>query len=101
MAALEIVAEPRRREILRLVWDHELCAGEIAECFDVTFGAVSQHLRVLREGGMLTLRREGRMRYYPAEKLHMGPLALVLEEHWRRSLHRLKASAEDDEGRAG
>ncbi|MEU6656370.1 ArsR family transcriptional regulator, partial [Streptomyces sp. NPDC046900] len=46
MDAVRAVAEPRRREILRLVWDAELSAGEIAERFDVTFGAVSQHLKV-------------------------------------------------------
>ncbi|HEX7222867.1 MAG TPA: metalloregulator ArsR/SmtB family transcription factor, partial [Candidatus Limnocylindrales bacterium] len=59
MDALRVVGEPTRREILRLVWEDELSAGEIAERFDVTFGAVSQHLGVLREAGFVTIRVAG------------------------------------------
>ena len=56
---LAAVAEPRRREILRMIWDQERPAGEIAAAFDVTFGAVSQHLRVLREAGLVEVRKDG------------------------------------------
>jgi DNA-binding transcriptional ArsR family regulator len=64
MDAWQVVSQPHRREILRLVWDRELRAGDIAERFDVTFGAVSQHLRVLREAGFATVRPEGTRRLY-------------------------------------
>ena len=53
MDALQVIGEPRRREILRLVWDRERTAGDIAGQFDVTFGAVSQHLAVLRDAGFV------------------------------------------------
>lgn len=96
-AALRAVAEPRRREILRLVWDREVSAGEVAGAFDVTFGAVSQHLRVLREAGLVCVRRDGRRRWYRACKEDMGPLRPYLEAMWKDRLGRLKALAEQRE----
>ena len=65
-AALKAIAEPRRREILRLVWDAELSAGEIASHFEVTRPAISQHLRVLKEAGLVDERRDGTRRIYRA-----------------------------------
>src|SRR5260370_35502007 len=55
--ALRALAEPRRRAILRLVAHTELAAGEIAGCFEVTRTAVSQHLTVLKNAGLLTERK--------------------------------------------
>jgi DNA-binding transcriptional ArsR family regulator len=89
MDALQVVAEPRRRDILRLVWNHELPAGEIAAQFNVSFPAVSQHLNILREAGFVTVRREGRRRYYKADRKAIGPLRPALEQMWSRSLDRL------------
>lgn len=89
MDALKVVAEPRRREILRLVWDRELAAGEIADRFDVTFAAVSQHLGVLRDAGFVSVRREGRARLYRADRKALGPLRPMLEKMWSGSLDRL------------
>jgi DNA-binding transcriptional ArsR family regulator len=89
MDAVHAIAEPRRREILRLVWDAEQSAGEIAERFDVTFGAVSQHLKVLREAGLVTLRQEGRKRYYKADREALGPLADYLRSMWSERLDTL------------
>lgn len=97
MEAVQAVAEPRRREILRLVWDAELSAGEIAERFDVTFGAVSQHLKVLREAGLVTLRQEGRKRFYQADRDGMGPLAQYLQTMWSSKLDVLADLAEEGE----
>jgi DNA-binding transcriptional ArsR family regulator len=94
--AWQIVAEPRRREILRLVWDDELSAGDIAECFDVTFGAVSQHLGVLRDAGYVTVRRDGNRRYYRTDKDRLGPLRPALEQMWRQTLDDLANAVEDD-----
>jgi DNA-binding transcriptional ArsR family regulator len=94
--ALQVVAEPRRREILRLVWEEELPAGAIAERFDVSFPAVSQHLGVLREAGFVTVRREGRERLYKADRTALGPLRPMLEDVWNSKLDRLVTLIERD-----
>ena len=98
--ALALVAEPRRAEILRLVWQRERRAGEIAAAMPVTFGAVSQHLRVLREAGLVAVRKDGRHRYYVARREAFGPLADALEAMWGSALLRLKDVAEREERRA-
>jgi DNA-binding transcriptional ArsR family regulator len=96
MDALQVIGEPRRREILRLVWDRELPAGEIADRFDLTFGAVSQHLGVLRGAGFVRVRRDGNRRFYQADRERLGPLAAVLEAMWTSTLDRLAAAVEAD-----
>jgi DNA-binding transcriptional ArsR family regulator len=99
---LAVVAAPRRREILRLVWDRERPAGEIAAKMpDVTFGAVSQHLGLLTREGLLVCRREGRRRYYEAEKRALEPLRPYLEALWDDALARLKTKAEMEAARRG
>jgi DNA-binding transcriptional ArsR family regulator len=94
MDALQVVAEPHRREILRLVWDGELSSGEIASRFDVTFGAVSQHLAVLRQAGFVRVRTAGNQRFYRADRERLGPLALMLESMWAATLDRLAQAVE-------
>ena len=74
MEPLQVVAAPRRLRILELVWDRELSAGEIAAQFDVSWSAVSQHLRVLKTAGFIVERREGTSRLYRADKTALGPL---------------------------
>ena len=96
MDALQVIGDPTRREILRLVWESERSAGEIAERFPVTFGAVSQHLGVLRSAGFVTVRPEGNRRIYRADRQALGPLAQVLEAMWSASLDRLSAAVETD-----
>jgi DNA-binding transcriptional ArsR family regulator len=95
-AALQAIAEPRRREILRLVWSSELRAGEIASHFEheVTRPAISQHLRVLRDAGLVSERREGTRRLYRARPEGLNELRAYLEELWDTSLERLKSAAE-------
>jgi DNA-binding transcriptional ArsR family regulator len=95
--ALHAVAEPRRREILRLVWDAERSAGDVAAHFDVTFGAVSQHLAVLREAGLVSVRKDGNRRLYRADRAALGPLAAWLESMWTAELDTLAALAEQVE----
>ena len=97
MDAITIIAAPRRREILRLIWDRELSAGDIAAALPVTFGAISQHLSVLRDAGIVDVRREGTYRYYRANRQRIGPLAAVLESYWLDALDRLAAEAEQEE----
>jgi DNA-binding transcriptional ArsR family regulator len=96
MDLLQVIAEPRRREILELVWDEEMAAGDIAARSSVTFGAVSQHLAVLRDAGLVAVRREGNRRYYQADKDRLGPLRQVLEEMWTGSLERLAETIDAD-----
>jgi len=99
---LSAVAAPRRREILRLVWNEELSAGEIHRALgDVTFGAVSQHLRVLERAALLRVRREGRSRLYAARKQPLGALRRWLEASWDDALYALKLRAELEEARRG
>jgi len=92
--ALKIVAEPRRQQILALIWDGERKAGDIAASVEVGFSAVSQHLKVLRDSQLVHVREAGRERLYRANKEAMGPLAVYLEEIWRSRLVKLKAMAE-------
>jgi DNA-binding transcriptional ArsR family regulator len=91
---LDAISSPRRREILRLVWDRELAAGDIAATFDVTWAAVSQNLRVLREAGLVRERREGNRRLYRADRAALGPLERVLRQMWSDDLSRLRHLAE-------
>lgn len=97
MDAVRAVAEPRRREILRLCWDRERSAGDIAAHFDITFGAVSQHLAVLRDTGLVAVRQQGTRRYYRADREALGPLAAYLEAMWTRQLDTLATLAEQTE----
>jgi DNA-binding transcriptional ArsR family regulator len=99
-AVFEALAAPRRREILRLVWDRERSAGEIHRSVpEVSFGAVSQHLRVLEEAGLVARREQGRFRYYTARRREMGHLGKWLEAMWDEALSELKRHAEADEKR--
>lgn len=96
--AFKALAEPRRREILRLVWSEELPAAQIAARFDdVTRSAVSQHLGVLREAELVIERRDGTRRLYRANHTQMDRLRRYLDEYWSGSLRRLQDLAESAE----
>jgi len=99
-AALKAIAEPRRRAILRLVRDDELSAGEIASHFDVTRPAVSQHLTVLKEAGLVDERRNGTRRLYRARPDGLAELRRFLDELWGGQLEALKREAEREEKHA-
>ncbi|MGI8815997.1 MAG: ArsR/SmtB family transcription factor [Pseudonocardia sp.] len=99
-AVLDAVAEPRRREILRLVRDTELGAGAIAARFpEVSRPAVSQHLRVLREAGLLHERRMGTQRLYRTRPDGLAEVREFLAEFWDDQLRALKTEAESDQRR--
>jgi DNA-binding transcriptional ArsR family regulator len=91
------ISEPRRREILRLVRDRELSAGEIAARFDVTRPTISQHLTVLKEAGLVSERREGTRRLYRVRPEGLVELRSFLDGFWEDSLERLKLAAEEEE----
>jgi DNA-binding transcriptional ArsR family regulator len=96
-AALRAIAAPRRRQILTLVRDGELTAGEIAAHFDVTRPAVSQHLHVLKEAGLVSERRNGTKRLYRARPEGLAQLKAFLEEFWEERLEALKRESEREE----
>jgi DNA-binding transcriptional ArsR family regulator len=99
--AIKAIAEPRRREILRLVSDGERAAGDIAAHFDVTRPAISQHLRVLREAGLVSERREGTMRLYRARPEGVAELRAYLDRFWDEGLAALKREAEREQRKRG
>lgn len=92
-----ILAEPRRMQILHLIWTTELAAGDIAARFEITFGAVSQHLARLRDAGLIRMRKAGRHRYYQADRDALGAIAPMLEQYWSDQLLTLKTLAEASE----
>lgn len=102
LAPLDLLAEPRRRTILQLVWDRELASSEIAAAMpEVTFGAVSQHLGRLRDAGLVTVRPDGRHRYYRADREALGPLASALDAMWATKLDALQTLAEAEVAGSG
>ena len=100
-AALKAIAAPHRRRILQLVRDEELSAGEIASHFDVTRPAVSQHLSVLKEAGLVNDRRNGTRRLYRARPEGLVELKAFLDELWGERLEALKREAEREERKHG
>jgi DNA-binding transcriptional ArsR family regulator len=94
-AVLKALAEPRRREILRVVWSEELPATEIASRFEeVTRSAISQHLAVLRAARLVNERRDGTRRLYRANHGEMANFRASLDEYWSTGLERLRDAAE-------
>lgn len=91
---LKAIAEPRRRAILTLVRDRELPAGDIARRFDVSREAISRHLRVLRQAGLVVERRDGTRRLYRARPEPLAEIRAFLDAFWQPRLARLKATAE-------
>jgi DNA-binding transcriptional ArsR family regulator len=98
-AALRAIAEPRRRQILELVRARELSAGEIAAQFDVTRPAISQHLGVLKEAGLVDERRNGTRRLYRARPQGLAELKAFLDGFWDARLEALQREAEREEER--
>jgi DNA-binding transcriptional ArsR family regulator len=94
---LKVIAAQPRRRILELVWERERTAGDIARHFDVSWPAISQHLRILRKAGYVTQRRDGTTLYYRADPDALGELRGVIEAQWRAGLGRLKSIVESDQ----
>jgi DNA-binding transcriptional ArsR family regulator len=93
--AAAAIADPTRRRVLELVRDAEVPAGEIAAQFPVSRPAVSRHLRVLREAGLVQERRVGRERLYRANPEPLAELREWLDGYWAGRLDTLKRLAED------
>jgi DNA-binding transcriptional ArsR family regulator len=99
--ALRAIAEPRRRKILHLVAHDELAAGEIAAAFDITRTAVSQHLTVLKNAGLLSERRDGTRRLYRARAQGLAGLQEFLDDMWAGALDTARRIAEAERGITG
>jgi len=99
--ALRAIAEPRRRKILQLVAHDELAAGEIAAAFDISRTAVSQHLTVLKNAGLLSERRDGTRRLYRARAQGLAGLREFLDDMWSGALDTARRIAEQDRSVAG
>jgi DNA-binding transcriptional ArsR family regulator len=95
-AALKALAEPHRRAILRLVRDDARSVTELAEHFDITQQAVSLHLKVLREAGLVAVRRDGTRRLYVIAPDGMSSVQEFLAELWPAGLDRLKRAVESE-----
>ncbi len=97
---IQAMAEPTRLAILKMVRRREMPAGQIAGKFKgITRPAVSQHLRILKDAGLVTERREGTRRIYRLRPEGFAPLKALLEDFWDSKLERLKAAAEKLEKR--
>jgi DNA-binding transcriptional ArsR family regulator len=95
----EAIAQPKRREILRLLADGELSAGTVASHFAVTQPAISQHLRVLKQAGLISERRAGTRRLYSVRSEGLADLHSFLADVLPAGLERLKRAAEQEERR--
>ena len=93
---LKALAEPRRQEILRLIWQRERAAGDVAAHFDISRPAISKHLRILKEAGLLEERRAGTQRLYRARPERLADARRFLESFWDEGLAAIKRSAEGD-----
>jgi DNA-binding transcriptional ArsR family regulator len=96
---LKAIAEPRRQEILRLIWQRERAAGDVAAHFDISRPAISKHLRILKEAGLLAERRVGTQRLYRARPERLADARRFLESFWDQGLAAIKRSAEDERDR--
>ncbi len=96
-AALSALGEPRRRAILQRVRDQALSVNEIAECFEVSQQAVSQHLHVLRDAGLVEVRPEGQRRLYVVRPEGLASVEAYLADLWPARLQRLKRAVELDD----
>jgi DNA-binding transcriptional ArsR family regulator len=91
---LAAIGEPNRRAILRLVAEREMRAGDIAAAFTITRPAVSQHLTILKEAGLISERRDGTRRLYRLRPEGLAELRTFLSELWPNALERFKVAAE-------
>jgi DNA-binding transcriptional ArsR family regulator len=93
-AALAALAEPRRRAILMLVRDEPHSVNEIAAHFDITQQAVSQHLQILKQVGLVAVQPAGQRRLYAVRTDGLESVRELLEQMWPRSLQHLKHAIE-------
>lgn len=89
--ALRALADPRRRQMLELVWDRERSPSDLAVRCRLSRPAASQHLKVLREAGLVEVRLEGNHRFYRTRAARLAQLRAMLDEFWGSRLASLRA----------
>jgi DNA-binding transcriptional ArsR family regulator len=92
--AIRALAHPGRRAMLHLVWDEERPATELADAAGVSRSAASQHLKLLRDTGLITVRVDATRRLYRADLARVAEVASFLDDFWATPLERLRAAAE-------
>jgi DNA-binding transcriptional ArsR family regulator len=88
----QAIADPNRRKILGLLLNQERTVNELVPHFDVTVGAISQHLKILLESRLVVRRKEGRFRYYRTEPVRLKEVhdwASQYEVFWKRRMRKL------------
>ena len=103
MLSLEALADPTRRRIVELLAQRDHTAGEIVDEFDMSAPAISQHLKVLREAGLVTTRAEGQSRIQMLNPEGLDELGAWLEKtraFWSRRLHALERELRAEDERA-
>jgi len=100
-AALRALADPRRRRMLELVWDRERSPSDLARRCQLSRPATSQHLKVLREAGLVSARLEGNRRFYRVQAGRVAELRAMLDQFWGSRLARLQAELETPDAEAG
>ena len=100
MELFEAIAQPKRREMLRMLAGAELSAGEVAARFAVTQPAVSQHLKALKAAGLVQERREGTRRLYRLRPQGFADLHSFLADVLPGGIERLKQAAEAEQREA-
>ena len=97
-AALRALADSRRRQMLALAWDRECTSGELAKGCRLSRPAASQHLRVLREADLVSVRASGNRRLYRARAERLAELRAMLDDFWGIRLTRLQTELASDQG---
>ena len=90
-AALRALADPRRRQMLELAWDRERSPSDLARRCQLSRPATSQHLKLLREAGLVSVRLEGNRRFYRVRAGRLAELRAMLDEFWGSRLASLRA----------
>ncbi len=97
---LRALANPTRRAMLALVWDAERSSSEIADAVGATRPATSQHLKVLRDAGLVRVRVDGNQRLYRVDAERLAEVRAALEGFWGARLRQLSAAIATDRERA-
>lgn len=96
--ALEALGDPTRRAIVEHLAEHPCAVGQLAESLPVSRPAVSQHLRVLKDAGLVTVQRDGTRRIYGLDPTGIGELREYVDRFWSSALRSFKQRVEQESG---
>ena len=98
LTAFAALAEPHRQAILRLVRDEPMSVNDIADHFEISQQAVSQHLKVLRDAGLVAVQPVGQRRLYAVRPEGIAATRELLDDFWPARLQQLKHAVEREHG---